>query len=67
MKIRCISCSYAQVDESASEGRWKAYQCVNPESEYHKALLNVAVNGDKNRRISWSGCDKGKKKVKPDA
>ena len=64
MKIMCISCRYAQVDESASEKNWKAYECTNADSEYYKALLNVTPHGNKNRRISWSGCDKGSKKVK---
>lgn len=61
--IACISCQFATVDESASDKRWMAYECSNPESEYHKSLLNVSPNGDKNARISWSGCDYAKRKV----
>ena len=53
--IRCISCRFAKVDEYVSESRWKAYECSNPESKYHKALLNVSADGDKHTRISWSG------------
>ena len=35
MKIKCISCHFATIDESASDRDWKAYECSNPESEYH--------------------------------
>ncbi|MGI6435575.1 MAG: hypothetical protein ACOX0F_09460 [Syntrophomonadaceae bacterium] len=67
MKIKCISCRFATIDESASDRNWKAYECGNPESEYHKSLINISENGDKHKRISWSGCDQGERKVKTDA
>ena len=38
---------------------WKAVQCTNPDSEYHRSLLNVTVNGDKQTAITWSGCAEG--------
>ena len=53
--IRCISCCFARVDESASDSKWTAYECSNPKSEYHKALLNVTPDGGQIVRISWSG------------
>ena len=62
-RVRCISCRFATVDESASENKWKAYECSSPESEYHKSLLNVDVEGNKQKRITWSGCEHGKKKA----
>lgn len=63
--MKCISCRFATVDESASDRDWKAYQCSNPKSEYHKSLINISENGDKHKRISWSGCEHGERKVKP--
>jgi len=39
--------------------KWAAIQCVNPDSDYHKALLNVSINGDMQDRITWSGCTCG--------
>ena len=38
---------------------WKAIQCANPDSEYHRSLLNVAPNGDRQDRVTWSGCVEG--------
>jgi hypothetical protein len=67
MKIKCISCRFAKVDEAASDSKWMAYECSNPQSEYHRALLNVTPDGEKNIRISWSGCACGERKVKHDA
>ncbi|NMB42122.1 MAG: hypothetical protein GX996_09330 [Firmicutes bacterium] len=63
--MKCISCRFATVDETASDKHWKAYQCGNPKSEYHKSLINISENGDKHKRISWSGCERGERKVKP--
>ena len=57
--IKCISCIYARQDKSASEGAWIAYECGNGKSEFYKCLLNVSVNGDKLKKISWSGCEYG--------
>lgn len=53
--IKCISCKFAKIDESASNSKWDAYECSNPKSEYHRALLNVTPNGEMLKRISWSG------------
>ena len=41
---------------------WAAIQCTNPESEYHKALLNVSINGDMQDRVTWSGCIDGERR-----
>jgi len=38
---------------------WKAIQCANPDSEYHRSLLNVTPSGDKQDRITWNGCVEG--------
>ena len=62
--MKCISCRFATIDESASDKHWKAYECGNPKSEYHKSLINISENGDKHKRISWSGCEHGERKVK---
>jgi len=43
--------------------KWAAYQCANAASEYHKSLLNVSPNGDKQTEITWSGCKHGKRRV----
>lgn len=67
MKIRCISCRFAAIDEYASDKDWTAYQCSNHKSEYHKSLLNVTEDGDRCMRITWSGCEHGERKVKPNA
>jgi hypothetical protein len=37
-------------------------ECGNPDSEYHKALLNVTPSGDKQQRITWSGCPCGERR-----
>ena len=47
---------------SKQELLWAAIQCTNPESEYHKALLNVSINGDMQDRITWSGCIDGERR-----
>jgi hypothetical protein len=65
--MKCISCRFATIDESASDKHWTAYECGNPKSEYHKSLINISENGDKHKRISWSGCQHGERKVKPNA
>jgi hypothetical protein len=67
MKIKCISCRFAIVDETASDRDWEAYECSNPKSEYHKSLINISEDGNKHKRISWSGCEHGERKVKADA
>ena len=38
---------------------WKAVECGNPHSEYHKSLLNVTPSGDRQDRVTWSGCREG--------
>ena len=63
--MKCISCRFATIDKSASDKDWNAYECGNPKSEYHKSLINISENGDKHKRISWSGCEHGERKVKP--
>ena len=65
--MKCISCRFATIDESASDKDWTAYQCSNPKSEYHKSLINISENGDKHKRISWPGCEHGGRKVKSNA
>ena len=63
LHIKCISCRFARVDKAASEKNWTAYTCSNPNSEYHMALLNISVDGNKLKRISWSGCVCGERKT----
>ncbi len=65
--MKCISCRFAVVDESASDRDWMAYQCGNPRSVYYKALINISSEGNKHKRISWSGCVHGERKVKTNA
>jgi len=65
--MKCISCLFAAVDETASDKHWTAYECGNPKSEYHKSLINISEDGNKHKRISWSGCQHGERMVKPDA
>jgi len=67
MKIKCISCRFAVVDESASDRDWAAYECGNPKSKYYKALINISPEGKKHKRISWYGCEHGERKVKANA
>lgn len=61
-RIRCISCRFAREDQAASDRHWTAYECGNSHSEYHKSLLNVTPNGEKQERISWSGCSFGERR-----
>jgi hypothetical protein len=46
-------------DPEASELGWTAYECGNGDSEFYKALLNVRSNGDRQQRVTWSGCPCG--------
>lgn len=62
VKVMCINCKYARVDDSASIGTWKAYECSNTNSEFHKALLNVGIHGEMHKRISWCGCEQGERR-----
>ncbi len=62
--MKCISCRFATVDESAGDKDWTAYECSNPKSKYHKSLINISGNSDKHQRISWSGCEHGERRVK---
>ena len=57
--IKCERCKYVCPDKSASEWRWTAYTCINKDSDYYGALLNVTYNGDKLNWISWTGCEHG--------
>jgi len=41
--------------------KWAAIQCANPESEYHRALLNVTLGGDSQDQVTWVGCPLGEK------
>ena len=61
-QVKCISCEYARPDKNMSEKNWTAYNCGNPDSDYYGCLLNVSVNGDKHKRISWGGCPLGRRK-----
>jgi len=60
--IKCADCTSATVDESASEKGWTAYECNNRSSNYHKSLLNVTPNGERQSFISWRGCGDGRAK-----
>ena len=62
-KIKCRDCRFARVDENAGDRDWTAYECGNPESEYHKALINVTPNGERMKNISWQGCEAGRAKI----
>jgi hypothetical protein len=61
-KIKCADCEFAKPDLKASEEYWKAYECVNISSKYYKALLNVAISGERQYQITWVGCDEGRAK-----
>jgi hypothetical protein len=65
--MKCISCRFAVIDEAASDRDWAAYECGNPKSEYRKSLINIDKEGKKHKRISWSGCEHGERKVKANA
>jgi len=57
--IRCAQCRFVRPDRKASEGKWTAYECGNRDSDYYRALLNVTVNGGKQDKVTWRGCDVG--------
>ena len=61
--MKYISSIFAKVDKAASNRQWESYVCTNPDSEYNQALLNVSVDGTEHKRISWSGCPHGERKV----
>ena len=60
-RVRCTSCRFACPDKSASCRAWTAFQCGNDKSEYHRCLLNITPNGDKQSRITWTGCELGER------
>jgi len=61
-KIKCDSCRFARPDPKVSDKHWTAYECGNPSSEFHKALLNIDPNGNKQDRVTWGGCAQGKRR-----
>lgn len=65
--MKCVSCRFATVDESAGDKDWTAYECSNPKSKYHKSLINISGNSDKHQRIPWPGCEHGERRVKTGA
>ena len=61
-KCKCDKkCKFKHTDEICPKQRlvWKAIQCANSDSEYHRSLLNVTPNGDKQQCITWVGCEEG--------
>ena len=44
------------------ELKWAAIQCTNPDSEYHRALLNVTPAGAKEFCVTWNGCVDGERR-----
>lgn len=61
--IKCEDCCFVRPDKSASTATWMAFECGNNESEYHRCLLNITLNGDKQQRITWAGCELGKRRL----
>ena len=59
--IRCSQCRFVRPDKAASEKGWTAYECGNRKSEYYKALVNVSLDGDMLRRVTWKGCPCGER------
>jgi len=62
MTIKCISCRFTRQDQNASDKNWTAYECGNPDSPYHKSLLNATPNGDKQNHVSWNRCEQGERR-----
>ena len=58
--MECACCKYVRPDYKMSGRKWIAYECGNSKSEYFRCLLNVSVGGAKQRKITWTGCDKGR-------
>ena len=42
--------------------KWEAIQCANADGPYHRSLLNVTINGEKQKEITWSGCEYGERR-----
>ncbi len=75
--IKCADCKFARVDEYAPGNgmvtvrnkkdkttrrvMWKGIECTNPDSVYHKSLLNIDVHGHKWNSIIWGGCYDGRR------
>jgi len=59
-QIRCADCRFVQVDKSYSTKHWTAYECGNHDSDYYGCLLNITSNGDKQKEITWRGCEEGR-------
>ena len=57
--IACTQCRFVRPDREASERKWMAYECRNPDSDSYGSLLNIAPNGEKQDRITWPGCKCG--------
>jgi hypothetical protein len=58
-------CKFKGTDEICpkQEVKWAAYECGCGESEYFKALLNVTLNGDRQLRVTWGGCENGERRA----
>ena len=59
--IKCEECRFARPDEDSSSRLWTAYECGNVDSEFYKCLLNVSPQGNKQDRITWRGCELGRR------
>ena len=74
--IKCADCKYAREDSQAPgngtitvydrrkrqsrQVEWIGVQCVNPDSDYYHALLNISVNGTRLVSVTWGGCEYGR-------
>jgi len=76
-RVRCAECCYARPDAVApgngyvwimgSDGKyrkaqWSGIECGCADSDYFKSLLNVSITGDRQQRVTWSGCDCGERR-----
>ena len=64
--VCCNGCKFKGTDAVCPKQTlmWAAVECGNPDSEYHKALLNVTLGGEIQDRVTWSGCVCGERGVR---
>jgi len=58
--IKCYDCTFAI---EAIRNKRTVFVCSNKNSEFHKALLNINIDGKSSIRPTWRGCTLGKVKA----
>lgn len=59
---KCKNCKFAQIPEALAkifrDVTYVPVECTNDTSKFYGAVLNMTVDGETLRKVTWSGCDK---------